>query len=180
MTVNTRQITICICTIGTIILLLPFFAVLAQSPTDIEQRAKQLEQQLQGTSNPNKLIETYRNAIQLMDDANRKVGGLAGMQTMSIEPAETPEKEMERRREIINSQHHQIKSMTGNLSAGTEKLEIPEVFPLEGYIVVNGGEKDFFNNEVKTDLLYTITERFVGNLTGKRSMELNLCQRRSM
>ena len=165
MTVNTRQITICICTIGTIILLLPFFAVLAQSPTDIEQRAKQLEQQLQGTSNPNKLIETYRNAIQLMDDANRKVGGLAGMQTMSIEPAETPEKEMERRREIINSQHHQIKSMTGNLSAGTEKLEIPEVFLLEGYIVVNGGEKDFFNNEVKTDLLYTITERFVGNLT---------------
>ena len=93
-----------------------------------------------------------------------QAGGITGMQGMPIQPAETPEKEMERRREIINSQYRQVKNMIGNLPAGTEKPQIPEAFPLEGYIVVNGGEKELFNNEVKTDLLYTIKERFVGNL----------------
>ena len=45
---------------------------------------------------------------------------------------------MERRREIVNLQHNQAKNMIGNLPAGTEKPQIPEAFPLEGYIVVNG------------------------------------------
>ena len=147
------------------------FEVFAQSPADLEQKAKRLEQQLQGTTNLNTLMETCRDAMQLMDGAMGKTGGITGMQTMPMQPAGTPEKEMERRREIINSQYRQVKNMIGNLPAGAEKPQIPEVFPLEGYIVVNGGEKELFYNEVKTDLLYTIKESFVGNLTVLRTWD---------
>ncbi|OPY66168.1 MAG: hypothetical protein A4E62_02545 [Syntrophorhabdus sp. PtaU1.Bin002] len=150
--------------IAAIVLSLFYFEVSAQSPMDIEQRARRLEEGLQGTADLNKLMETYREAMQLMDKANRKTGGITGMQNIPTQPAETPEKEMERRREIINSQFHQAKNMMSNLPAGTEKPQIPEAFPLEGYIVVNGGEKEFFSNEVTMDLLYTIKESFVGNL----------------
>ncbi len=151
--------------IGAILLSLFCLEVSAQSPMDIEQRAKRLEEKLQGTTDLNKLTETYREAMQLMDEANRKTGGITGTQTMPMQPAATPEKEMERRREIINRQYQQAKNMMGDLPAGTEKPQISEAFPLEGYIVINGGEKEFFSNEVKTDLLYTIKESFVGNLT---------------
>ncbi len=147
-------------TVGAMALSLFCFAAFAQSPGDLEQKAKQLEQQLQGTTDLNTLMETYRDAMQLMNEA----GGITGTQNISMQPAETPEKEMERRREIMNRQFRQAKNMVGNLPAGTEKPQLPEAFPLEGYIVVNGGEKELFSNEVKTDLLYTIKERFVGNL----------------
>jgi hypothetical protein len=166
MIMNMQQKTIWISIIGAIVLSLFCFAAFAQSPEDdIEQRVKQLEQQLQGTTDLNKLMQTYHEAMQIMDEANRKAGGITGMQTMTIMPAETPEKEMVRQREIINSRFHQVKNMMGNyFSADTEKPQIPEAMPLEGYIIVNGGEKELFYNEVKTDLLYTIKERFVGNL----------------
>jgi len=150
--------------LGAIALSLFCFAAFAQSPGDLEQKARQLEQQMQGTTDMNKLMDAYREAIQLMDEAGGKIGGTTGTQAMPIQPAATPEKEMERRREIINGQFRQAKSMMGSLPAGAEKPQIPEAFPLEGYIVVNGGEKEFFSNEVKTDLLYTIKESFVGNL----------------
>jgi len=146
--------------IGVVVFCLFCVEVLAQSPGDLERRARQLEQQLQGTTDMNGLMDAYRGAMEIMEDA----GGGIGMQAMPMQPAATPEKEMERRREIINRQYRQAKSMMGSLPAGTEKPQISEAFPLEGYIIVNGGEKEFFSNEVKTDLLYTIKERFVGNL----------------
>lgn len=150
--------------IGAIVFSFFCFAAFAQSPGDFEQRTKQLEQQLQGTTDLNKLVQTYHEAMQLMDEANRKAFKPTGMQPMSIKPAETPEKEMDRRREIINSQYRQAKNMLGNLSKDAEKPQIAEAVPLEGYIIVNGGEKELFYNQVKTDLLYTIKESFVGNL----------------
>ena len=164
MITNIQQKNIWIGIIGAIALSLFCFEVFAQSPTDIEQRANRLEQQLQGTTNLNNLMETYREAMELMGEANRKTGGITGTQTMSVQPAETPEKEMDRRREIINNQFRQIRDMRGNLPAGEEKPQIPEAVPVEGYIFVNGGEKELFYNQVKTDLLYTIKESFVGNL----------------
>ena len=45
-----------------------------------------------------------------------------------------------------------------------KSLQIPEAVSLEGYIIVDGGEKELFYNNMKTDLLYTIKETFVGNL----------------
>ncbi len=159
-----KQRTIWIGVIGTIALSLFCFAASAQSPGDLEQKARQLEQDLQGTTDMNKLMEAYRDAMQTMDDAMRRAGGVTGTQAMPIQPATTPEKEMERRREIINRQYQQAKGMMGGLQGGAQKPQLPEAFPLEGYIVVNGGEKELFSREVKTDLLYTIKEGFVGNL----------------
>jgi len=165
MATHIPQKTIWIGIIGAIVLFLFCVEAFAQPPKDIEQRIKQLEQQLQDTTDLNKLMQTYHDAIQILDEANRNAGGITGMQAMSITPAETPEKEMDRQREIINRQFRQVKNMTGHyFSADPEKPQIPEAVPVEGYIIVNGGEKELFYNEVKTDLLYTIKERFVGNL----------------
>ena len=151
-------------TIGAIVLCLFCFEVFAQSPADMEQKARLLERQLQGTPGMSELMGTYGEAMQLLNDATGKAAAMGGMQNVAIQPAKTPEKEIERRREIINMQFRQAKNMMGNLPAGTEKPQIPEAVPIEGHIVVNGGEKEFFSNEVKTDLLYTIKETFVGNL----------------
>jgi len=162
---NIQQRAIQIGIVGAIVLSFFCFMAIARTPEEFEQRAKQLEQITQGTTDLNHLMRTYRDAMQLMMEANREASGITGRQTMSIMPAETPEKEMDRQREIINSQFHQARNMMGNnISKDTEKPQIPEAVPLEGYIVVNGGEKELFYNEVKTDLLYTIKERFVGNL----------------
>lgn len=151
--------------IGAMALSLLCFAAVAQSSGDSEQRAEQLEQQMQGTTDLNSVLRTYRDAMQLMMEANRQAGGSAGMQTMPIQPAETPEKEMDRRRQIINGQFDQAKNMLGSLSPDADNPQLPEALPIEGYIVVNGGEKElWYNNQVKTDLLYTIKESFVGNL----------------
>jgi len=162
--VNKRQKTVWMGMIGAMVLSLLCFTASAQAPEDLEQRARQLEQQLQGTTNMNKLMEMYRETMQTINDATRGAGGTTGMQSIPIQPAATAEKEIERRREIINIQFRQVKGMMGDLQGGTEKPQIPEAFPLEGYIVVNGGEKELFSSEVKTDLLYTIKERFAGNL----------------
>jgi uncharacterized protein len=140
-----KQRTIWIGVIGTIALSLFCFAASAQSPGDLEQKARQLEQDLQGTTDMNKLMEAYRDAMQTMDDAMRRAGGVTGTQAMPIQPATTPEKEMERRREIINRQYQQAKGMMGGLQGGAQKPQVPEAFPLEGYIVVNGGEKELFS-----------------------------------
>jgi hypothetical protein len=162
-TIQKRTIRIGI--VGVIVLFLFCFTAIAQTPEEFEQRAKQLEQLTQGTTDLNGLMRTYRDAMQLMMEADRKASGITGMQTMSIQQADTPEKEMDRQREIINSQFNQVRNMMGNnVSKDTVKPQIPEAISLEGYIVVNGGGKELFNNEVKTDLLYTIKERFVGNL----------------
>jgi len=139
--------------------------VFAQAPEEFEQRSRQLEQLTQNTTDLNGLMRTYRDAMQHMMEANREASRITDVKTLPIMQAETPEKEMNRQREIINSQFHQARNMmNNNISQDTEKPQIPEAVPLEGYIVVNGGEKELFNNEVKTDFLYTIKERFVGNL----------------
>lgn len=161
-----KQKTLKISIIGVIALSLSFsgFIAFAQSTEEFEQRAKQIEQQMEGSNDLKNLAGAYRDALQLIMEANREVSELTGVKNASIIPADTPEKEMVRQRSIINNQFQQVKNMLGNLPAGTEKTQIPEALPLEGYIIVNGGEKEFFSNEVKTDLLYTIKERFVGNL----------------
>lgn len=151
--------------VGAIVFSFFYITAIAQSLEEFEQRAKQIEQQMQGTTDLNSLMGAYRDAMQFIMEANKKAGGISGMKTMPVVPAETPEREMDRQREIINNQFSQARNMMGNkISKNIEAMQIPEAVPLEGYIVVNGGEKELFYNEVKTDLLYTIKERFVGNL----------------
>ncbi len=162
---NIQKRTIRIGIVGTIVFSFFCLTAFAQAPEEFEQRSRQLEQLTQNTTDLNGLMRTYRDAMQHMMEANREASRITGVKTLPIMQAETPEKEMNRQREIINSQFHQARNMmNNNISQDTEKPQIPEAVPLEGYIVVNGGEKELFYNEVKTDFLYTIKERFVGNL----------------
>lgn len=162
-----QQTTIGIGIILSIALFLFASAVLAQSTTEMERRAGELERRLEGTTDINELMRVYGEAMQLMNEANQTAGGIGGIQAMPTKPSATPEKEMERRREIINKQFGGANNKAGlSPSQGDGKIEVPtEAVPIEGYIIVEGGEKDFFYNALRTDLLYTIKETFVGNLT---------------
>lgn len=152
--------------IGFTISFLYNLAAYAQSKEEIEQKAKQLEQQLQGSQDLNRLLGIHKEAIELLDKANKKSDSISGMESITAKPADTPEKEIERRREIINRQFHHLKNMVGNIPSDEddEKPQVPEAVPLEGYMIVEGGEKESWYKEIKTDLRYTIRESFVGNL----------------
>src|SRR5690606_18780012 len=82
----------------------------------------------------------------------------------SIQPAATPDAEMARRREIINSQYRQARAMLGSLPAGSDRPQIIEAVAVEGHVGAEGGAREQFYNQLKTDLQYTIRETFVGNL----------------
>lgn len=153
--------------ITTLAVFLFAYAVFAQSPAGIEERAAGLERRLQGATDIHELIRIYGEAMNLMNEANQAAAPITGIQAMPIEPSATPEKEMERRREIINKRFGQAKQKAGVFHGeGDEKIQIPaEALPIEGYILVEGGEQNFFYNKLETDLLYTIKETFVGNLT---------------
>lgn len=137
-----------------------YFKIFAWSQSDIEQQLRTIEQQTQENTNMHELM-------QIIDRANEKSATITGIPPVSSSPAETPEKEIKRRRDIINSQFQQARNILEGLSQieENENPQIPEALPVEGYILINGGEKQlWYNNELKTSLRYQIRENFVGNL----------------
>jgi hypothetical protein len=163
-----------------------------QSPGDLEQKARRIEQELQGTTDMNRLMEAYRDAMQTWMTPRREPAGPPGCRVCPSSGRNAG------KRNGTPSRDHQQAVQTGEgydgQSPGRQgETSDPEAFPLEGYIVVNGGEKELFSREVKTDLLYTIKERFVGNLVvthtydpvkgqfdREKEMRSSPCQRRSM
>jgi len=129
--------------ITTIIFILCFEAS-SQHQNEFEQKAKEFEHQLKNTKNIDNLIKVYRDAMPILNEANKEASSITGMQHISIMPSETPEKEAERRREIINIQFNQAKNMLSELSEEEENPQISQAQPLEGYIIVKGCQV-FFN-----------------------------------
>ncbi len=124
-----------------------------------------IAQQTEGMLGLNKILENFKGAIHDMDDANREAGRITGTKVPSVTPAKTPEQEAERRREIINSQYEQAKNMLGALAQDEENPQIAQALPIEGYLIVDGGEKELWGrDQIKTDLIYRIKEKFVGNI----------------
>ncbi len=71
-------------------------------------------------------MQKYKDVIDIIDKENKKAGNITGIPTISSKPAETPEKEIKRRRDIINSQFDQTKNMHVNLNHKSEKSQILE------------------------------------------------------
>lgn len=134
-------------------------AAYAQSAAQIQQQLQQLQQQMQAGG-----MQGFSEVMRQMDEANRAVGAMTGTRPASVQPGATPDAEMARRREIINSQYQQARAMLGSLPAGSDKPQIVEAVAVEGHVVVEGGAHEQFYNQLKTDLRYTIREAFVGNL----------------
>ena len=131
----------------------------AQSAAQLQEQLRQLQQQMEGAG-----LQQYRDAMRQLDEANRAAGAVTGTRPASIQPAATPDAEMARRREIINSQYRQARAMLGSLPAGADRPQIVEAVAVEGQVVVEGGAREQFYNQLKTDLQYTVREAFVGNL----------------
>ncbi|MDI6714473.1 MAG: hypothetical protein QMD43_05540 [Thermodesulfovibrio sp.] len=143
-----------------------FFITFAQSQSDIEQKLRQIEQQMQDNTNLNDIMQKYKEVIDIIDKVNIEESGFTGMQNISTKPADTPEKEIKRRREIINNQYKNAKYLLDKHSPQeNQNPQIAEAIAVEGYILVNGGEREiWYNNQLKTDILYNIKETFTGNL----------------
>ena len=109
-------------------------------------------------------IQQFNEVMRQMEEASRAVGAMTGTRPTSIQPSSTPDAEMARRREIINSQYRQARATLGSLPAGSDQPRIVEAVAIEGQMMVDGGAQEQFYNQLKTDLHYTIRETFVGNL----------------
>lgn len=131
--------------------------VQAQSLSDLEQRAREMQQG--SPMDMSQALDAFRETLQLMEQFRQQMDPHG--RPLSPLPATTAEEEIERRRNIINSQYHSARS-SFPLLRGEEEADKPlfrEALPIEGYLLVNGGAL----NE-RIDLSYTIEEKFVGLL----------------
>jgi len=137
----------------------------ARTPAEMEAEAQRLEQRAAGTTDLNALMQMAGEAQELLQEAAGAAASATGMPNISIKPAATPEKEIERRREIINAQFAQFRKMVGVRAQADEEARIPEAVAVEGRIVVEGGETaNETRGVIPMDLRYTVEEKFVGNL----------------
>jgi hypothetical protein len=81
-------------------------------------------------------------------------------------PAETPEEEINNRREEINLKRCQFDGKPGALAVGIggRVVPVPKAIPVDGSILIEGGASSTFYGKVKQEIAYTIRETFVGNL----------------
>ncbi|HPM40982.1 MAG TPA: hypothetical protein PLY45_00925, partial [bacterium] len=111
----------------------------ARTPAEIEADARRLEEQAQGTTDLGRLQQLMQQAQQLQGEMEG-VAAAQGIKVLPSKPAATPEKEVERRREIINTQFRQFQPFVGAQAQADEEARIAEAIPIEGRIVVEGGE----------------------------------------
>ncbi|WP_460175929.1 hypothetical protein [Thermodesulfovibrio hydrogeniphilus] len=138
-----------------------FFAQ-STNGSDIQQN-----EPAQVVMNMSELLDKQRELIEAIDRANREAGSIMGTDNLiSAKPDTTPEKEISRRKEIINSQFNMMKSNLSSLKSedSDDKPQVGEAISVEGYIIVEGGELVMWGGEIEKDLAYSIRERFVGNL----------------
>lgn len=121
----------------------------------------------------NELIRQYKEAISTIDEANMELENLLGIPHITSMPADTPEKEIERRREIINTQYREAEQLLDYYVSLDEEIEILQAIEAEGFIVVDGGEKRFVDNNIEKELFYRIKESFVGNILVVRKYNTN-------
>ncbi len=145
-----------------------FFIILISFPSHSTNGSEmKLNGTVQVTMNMSELLDKQRELIETIDRANREAGRFMGTDNMiSAKPEATPEKEINRRREIINSQFNMMKSNLSSLKSedSEDKPQVGEAISVEGYVIVEGGEQVIWDGEIKKDLAYTIREKFVGNL----------------
>lgn len=147
------------------ILLLLISVAFSQSPSELEEKLRNLGIDVPANTNLNQLMQKTREIVPTLDEAIIEAGLMGGIPIISTRPADTPEKEMQRRREIINSQYKSSKYMLGELSSQEkENPQIGEAIAVEGYIIVEGGERRLSYGQIERDIRYVIKEKFVGNL----------------
>jgi|GEM_PF-2171338 len=150
-------------------------SIQARTLQEIEQRVAELEQEAEGASLQRR-TEIMQELLQLQNEAMQaaidQMGNMEGLSGISVQPAATPEEEAKRRRDIINAQFRNFKQTRPRKNT-SQKIEMPEAFPLKGLIVVNGGEKSKpYRGWIWTDFSYTVVEEFVGNLIVKHEYDL--------
>lgn len=134
----------------------------AQPPIEEENKFNFLAQE---TIDFNELMQKYKESIINIDEANIEAGEISGIPAITSRPADTPEKEIKRRRDIVNMQYGQAKQRLEDLENQEEQPQILEAIPVEGYIVVDGGERRFYDSShIEKELFYRIKETFVGNI----------------
>ncbi len=136
----------------------------ARTLEEIEAEVQALETEIESANMP-RMLEIMGRLQELAEEAldvgQQKLGpSPAG----NLKPADTPEEEIKRRREIMNINFNAFKSQAPRAS-DKKPIDIPEAFPLTGLIIVNGGFKSTpHRGWIWTDYSYQVVEEFVGNL----------------
>ncbi|MBN1283159.1 MAG: hypothetical protein JXA24_05220 [Proteobacteria bacterium] len=144
----------------------------ARTLGEIEAEAAALEAEAEGASIQRR-FEILGRLQELAEEALQAgLDDLGQTPVADIRPADTPEEEIKRRREIINAQFNSFKGQMPR-TGDNATIEMPEAFPLTGLIVVSGGFRSSpYRGWVWTDHSYQVVEEFVGNLIVKREYSL--------
>jgi hypothetical protein len=106
-------------------------------------------------------------AVRCPQPSVRKLGPPAAGFTPPLDTGqreELPEDEIIRRRELINH-----KGLASGVKSGGRDGRTVRAIPVEGMILIEGGDASTFYGKVKQEITYTIREIFVGNLIVTRS-----------
>lgn len=142
----------------------------AQSLSELERKAREMERQLEGTTDMNQLLDAFQETMRLMEQAGRRVDPATS--PASPFPASTPEAESARQREIINSQFRIARNLFAYADTDDEEPLLQEALAIEGYILVDGGERELLTSGgTGKELAYAIEEKFVGNLIVGRGFD---------
>lgn len=138
----------------------------SQTSAELEQKLRDMGIDLPANTDLNKLIQKYKGIVPELDRAIIESSTTGTIPVISSRVADNPEKEIQRRREIINSQYKNAKYMLAELAHHEgENPQIAEAIPVEGYLIVEGGEKILRDpNQIEREIRYVIKEKFVGNL----------------
>lgn len=137
---------------------------------DAEAAALEAEAETAGLQRQFEILQRLQNLTEEALQASPQQMGR--IPAASIKPADTPEEEIQRRREIINTQFNSFKGQMPT-TADNATIEMPEAFPLTGLIIVDGGYKSSpYRGWIWTDHSYQVVEEFVGNLIVKREYSL--------
>ncbi len=144
-----------------------FFSLsFALTMEELEEKLGEVGIKSTGSGDLNSLMEKYREIIMQLDSSIIESSTRGFLPALSSRIPDTPEREIQRRRDIINSQYKSMKFKDDpNLDKEQEDFYIAKAIPIEGYMIIEGGEKFlWYNNQVKQEIKYLIKEQFVGNL----------------
>jgi hypothetical protein len=130
---------------------------------ELTKKMEALQQELEQTTDPSRLAEIQQEMIKLTQELMSLQG--IGLGNVSLKPASTPEEEVKRRCEIMNTQGAQLKSAIaqGTISGAEKRIPVPHAVPMEGYSVIDGGyESKPYRGWIWKKVKYNVVEKFVG------------------
>lgn len=138
---------------------------------EIRARLDELTREVEAMSDISALMQIQQELAELnleyMEKCMGAGGGGVSFSREMVSPAPTPEKEIKRRRDLINKQWRQFNRHTELLKSDDQEVLVPvkRAVPIKGLVIIDGQYRSKpYRGLVSHEIAYRVTESFVGNL----------------